>query len=284
VDEPVPWRAVLFVPGTSPDRFPRAFGAGADAVVLDLEDAVESTRKDDARKAVGAWLAAPASGRTVRLVRLNAPASPFIAGDLAWLPTIEGRYDAIVVPKVESPEQLARVARSIPSRRVVPLLESARGIVRAREIVAADADIPAVLFGAEDLTAELGIPRTTEGEEIFVARGTVVLAAATIDAQPIDAVFVDLAHQEGLRQDARRARALGFTGKMAIHPDQVAVINEVFTPSADEVKAARRILDAHEAARAKGEGAFRVDDRMVDAPVIRRARRLLALAEATAKK
>jgi len=281
MSDSVLWRSILFVPGTATDRFAKAFAADADAVVLDLEDGVDPGRKDDARKAIGAWLAAPAFGRTERLVRVNAPNSPFLARDLAWLPTIEGRYEGLVLPKVESPEQIAKIAQSIPSRRVIPLLETARGIVRAREIVAADADIPAVLFGAEDLTAELGIARTVEGEELLAARGQVVLAAVSIDADPIDAVFVEITRLERLRLDAKRARALGFTGKMAIHPDQVPVINQVFKPTTDEINAARKVVEAADAARARGEGVFRLDDRMVDAPVIRRAEKVLARAGLT---
>ena len=272
----MPWRSVLFVPGTSRDRFPKAFAAGADAVVLDLEDGVDAARKAEAREAVGAWLATPSSGSPLRLVRVNAADSSFIADDLSWLQSIDGRYDGVVLPKVESPDQIHRIAAAAPSRRVIPLLETARGILRASDIVSADARIPAVLFGAEDLTAQLGIPRTVEGEELVVARGQVVLAAASIGADPIDAVFVEIANPDRLREDAARARAAGFTGKMAIHPDQVPVINDVFSPSADEVAAARRILEAAESARARGEGAFRLDGRMVDAPVIRRAQRLVA--------
>lgn len=271
-------RSVLFVPGTRPDRFPKALQSGADAIVLDLEDAVEATRKDEARRAVGAWLSAPATGEVERWVRINRSGSAWITGDLAWLHTIEGRYDGIVLPKAETPEEVAKIARAIPSRRVIPLLETARGVVRATAIVAADADIPAVLFGAEDLTAELGIPRTVDGEELIVPRSQVVLAAASIGAEPIDAVFIEIARLELLRQDTLRARALGFSGKMAIHPDQVPVIHRAFSPSGEEIAAARKIVDADEAARAKGEGAFRLDDRMVDAPVVKRARRVLELA------
>ncbi len=278
MDESLPWRSVLFVPGTSRERFDKAFTSGADAVVLDLEDGVETTRKDEARKAIAGWLAAPASGQTERLVRVNAPASPFITGDLSWLATVDGRYDGLVLPKVESPEQVARIARAISSRRVIPLLETAKGIVHAAAIASADADIPAVLFGAEDLTAELGIPRTVEGEELVYARSQVVMAAVAAGADPIDAVYVDIVRRDKLRQDCKRARALGFTGKMAIHPDQVSVINEGFSPSPEEVSAARKVIEASEAARAKGEGAFRREGRMVDAPVVRRAERVLALA------
>jgi citrate lyase beta subunit len=280
VPAPSALRSVLFVPGTRPDRFPKAIAAGADAVVFDLEDSVESTRKDEARKAVAAWLAQPATGSVERLVRINAAGSTWLASDLAWLATIESRYEGIVLPKVETPDDIVKVARKIPSRRVIPLLETSRGILRAAQIVAADADVSAVFFGAEDLTAELGIPRTLEGEELLVARSQVVLAAVSIGADPIDAVFVDIFGLENLRRDAQHARALGFSGKMAIHPDQIPIINKTFSPTADEIAAARKILQAEEAAHAKGEVVFRLEGKMVDAPVITRAKRVLALAAA----
>lgn len=279
MDESILWRSVLFVPGTSRERFPKAFASGADAVVLDLEDGVDAARKAEAREAVGEWLAsAPADG-AARLVRVNGAASEFIDDDLDWLSSIEGLYDALVLPKVETPDEIAGIASRVESTPIVPLLETARAILHARDIVTAGPVIPAVLFGAEDLTAELGIPRTVEGDELIVARGLVVLAAVSVGAEPIDAVLVDIENPERLRKDAMRARAVGFTGKMAIHPDQVSVVNETFSPSADEVAAARRILEAGEAASARGEGAFRLDGRMVDAPVIRRAQRVLALSE-----
>jgi citrate lyase subunit beta/citryl-CoA lyase len=277
-------RTMLFVPGTSPDKFAKALASGADAIVLDLEDGVEATRKDEARRAIGTWLSGPAVGETDRFVRINAAGSPWIAGDLAWLHTIEGRYEGLVLPKVETPEDVAKIARAIPSRRVIPLLETPRGVLRAPAIVSADADIPAVCFGAEDLTAELGIPRTVDGDELLVARSQVVLSAVSIGAEPIDAVFTEIARLELLRDDTLRARALGFTGKMAIHPDQVQVIHRALAPSGEEIAAARKIVDADEGARARGDGAFRLDDRMVDAPVVRRARRVLELAAASAKK
>lgn len=278
MDASIPWRSVLFVPGTSRERFPKAFAAGADAVILDLEDGVDAARKAEARQVVGEWLAtAPADG-PARLVRVNGAASAFIDDDLDWLSSMEGLYDALVLPKVETPEEILGIAQQAATP-IVPLLETARAILYARDILAAGPEIPAVLFGAEDLTAELGIPRTVDGDELIVARGLVVLAAASIGADPIDAVLVDIENPERLRKDAMRARAVGFTGKMAIHPDQVSVINETFSPSAEEVASARKILEAGEAASARGEGAFRLDGRMVDAPVIRRAQRVLALAE-----
>ena len=185
-----------------------------------------------------------------------------------------------MLPKAESAADIEHVAVVAPVRCVIPLLETARCIVDAAAIAAAKATVPALIFGAEDLTAQLGIPRTVDGEELLHARSQIVLAAATTGADAIDAVFVDFTAPEQLRRDAIRARALGFRGKTAIHPDQIATINDVFSPSADDVARARRLVEADAAARAQGEGAFRFDDQMVDAPVVARARRVLELAEA----
>ena len=272
-------RSILFVPGTRADRFPKAMAAGADAVVFDLEDGVEASRKADARRIIAEWLDTSEASRTARFVRVNSVRSTWLADDLSWLPAIAGHLDAVVLPKAESAQDVERIAAVAPSRRVIPLLETSRGIIGAAAIASARAEIPALLFGAEDLTAELGIPRTLAGDEILLARSQVVLAAATIGADPIDAIFVDFSSHDRLRQDAVRARALGFRGKMAIHPDQVEIINEVFSPTAEEIAAARRVIAADAAARAKGEGAFRLDDQMVDAPIVARARRVLGVGD-----
>jgi len=273
-------RSLLFVPGTSANRFAKAAASGADAVFLDLEDAVEAGRKAEARRLVADWLVTtPASGQTARFVRINAPGSPWIDDDLAWLPGIVDHVDGIVLPKIEVAADVERVARVAPACGLMPMIETARGVLRAADIASAKANIMALVLGAEDLTAELGIPRTVDGEEILLARSQVVLAAASIGADAIDAVFVDLKSPDALRRDAVRARALGFRGKTAIHPDQIGIINEVFSPTADDIAKARRVIDADAAARAQGQGAFRLDDRMVDAPVVARARRILALAD-----
>lgn len=248
-------------------------------MVIDLEDAVAPAKKADARDAVGAWLSSDRTEGAARFVRINAAGSDWIDDDCDWLRPLARFVDGIVLPKVESAESIDGVARAIEETPVVPLLETARGILNAVEIIGARSDVPAILFGAEDLTADLGIPRTLEGTELLWARSQVVLAAAAIDAEPIDAVWVDLASPESLLADATRARALGFRGKMAIHPDQVPVINGVFSPSPDEIAAARRLVEADERAREQGDGVFRLDDRMVDAPIILRARRVLDLAE-----
>ena len=270
-------RSLLFVPATRPDRFQKALDSGADAIVIDLEDAVEPARKAEARGLVDAFLTGLGDTGAAVLIRINAPGSEWIDDDCAWVRKYN--IDGVVVPKAEHAESLEAVANAVHNHTVVPLLETVRGILDAPEILTAKAEIPAVLFGAEDFTAELGIPRTLEGDELLYARSRVVLAAATIGADPIDAVWVQLSDPESLRVDAARAKGLGFRGKMAIHPDQIAVINEVFSPTAEEIAHARRLIEADERARAGGDGVFRLDDQMVDAPVIRRALRVLEMVE-----
>ncbi|HET9371201.1 MAG TPA: CoA ester lyase [Vicinamibacterales bacterium] len=269
------FRSVLFVPGARSDRFAKALAAGADVVIFDLEDAVAVERKLEARRAVADFLANRPTARSRLFVRVNATGSAWIDGDVEAAAALDA-ISGVVLPKVETARQIEDVARRIPSATVVPLLETARGILQAASIAAADAKVPALLFGAEDLTADLGIPRTVEGEELLFARSQLVMAAASTSAEPVDAVFTDLDDLDRLRVDAARARALGFRGKMAIHPAQVPVINDVFAPSAEEIARAKSIVEAFEAA--KGDAVIRLDHQMIEAPIVLRARRVLTLA------
>lgn len=269
---------MLFVPGVRPDRFASAVGSGADAVVFDLEDSVEAAHKAEARQHIAETLPRLGSvGIVQRFVRLNATSSDWFADDLDFVRNLPG-LDGVVVPKAESPEQIAGVASSVGGPHVVPLIETSRGILHAPAIAAAVGGLRLILFGAEDLTAEIGVPRTVDGDELIYPRSQVVLAATSVGADAVDAVFIDIASPDDLRKDAVRARAMGFRGKMAIHPDQIPTINDVFTASPEEIDRARRIVEAFDAAIRRGEGVVRVDDKMVDAPVATRARRVLATA------
>lgn len=280
-----PLRSLLFVPGTRPDRFERALASGADAVVFDLEDSVEGGRKEEAREAIRAFLAnGPDSAdrdetATQRFVRINAFGSTWIDDDLAVFGTLT-TIDALVLPKAELRSHIDEISDRADGLAVVPLLETARGVLNALSLAEHSAVVLALLFGAEDLTAQIGIPRTVDGEELLFARSQVVLAAAAVGIDPIDAVFTQIDAPGELRRDAMRARALGFTGKMAIHPDQVSVINDVFSPTTDEIARAQRIVDAADAALTAGEGVLRLDNQMVDTPVVLRARKVLADATA----
>jgi len=272
------FRSVLFVPGVRPDRFASAVGSGADAVVFDLEDSVDASRKAEARQHIADTLPRLGSvGLVQRFVRVNATSSDWFADDLDFVRNLTG-IDGLVVPKAESPEQIAGVASAVGGPQVVPLIETSRGILHAPAIAAAVGGLRLMLFGAEDLTAEIGVPRTVDGDELIYPRSQVVLAATSVGADAVDAVFIDIASPDDLRKDAARARAMGFRGKMAIHPNQIPTINDVFTASPEEVDRARRIVEAFDEATRRGEGVVRVDDKMVDAPVATRARRVLATA------
>jgi citrate lyase subunit beta/citryl-CoA lyase len=270
-----PLRSILFVPGTHEDRFTRAIASGADAVVFDLEDSVEASSKNAARQAIGGYFGSASDLAPLPLVRINPVGSRWVNDDLAFAGALRG-LGGVVLPKTETVEQLRIVAEVMGAARVYPLLETARGVLNALALADAMADIPALLFGAEDLTAEIGTRRTTDGEELLFARSQVVLAATAAAADAIDAVFTDVADADGLKRDATRARALGFRGKMIIHPDQVAVVNDVFTPSKTEIEHANRIVSADATAQV---GVFRLGNEMIDRPVVARAERILELAK-----
>lgn len=268
-------RSLLFVPGTRPDRFEKAIASGADGIVFDLEDGVDPGKKADARAAVLAFLSAPPKVSAALFVRVNASDSPWYAEDLTSFGKLRS-IRGIVLPKAEVPAHVAATARATSTGWVVPMLETARGVLNAGAVVSAAGLVPAVLFGAEDLTAQIGIPRSISGDELVFARSQVVLAATSVGADAIDAVLIDITGFDDLRRDSIRARALGFRGKMAIHPGQIPVIHEIFSPSTPERAQAQRIVDAFDKAQAQGEAVIRLDDKMIDMPIVVRAKRLLA--------
>lgn len=289
-------RSVLFSPGDRPELMRKAPEVDADAVVFDLEDAVVPDRKDDARTAVREVLTAdgfdPACEVCVRLT-VEEPAADLdaLVGEGIDGPENGGRspdgdgirLDALVLPKVESASSVDRRAEMARARGldvpVLALVETARGVLAAEEIAAADAT-DALIFGAEDLSADVGATRTAEGTEVLYGREHVVLAASAAGVDAIDTVYTDFEDDDGLREDASFARQLGFDGKLAIHPAQVPVVNGAFTPSRSEREWARRVLAAREEAAREGRGVFAVDGEMIDRPLIARAERVRALAEA----
>lgn len=254
--------------------------AGADAVVFDLEDSVEAAQKQPAREAIAEFLAAPAIEGS-RIVRFNAVNTADGERDITFF-TGKSGFDAVLIPKVEDAAAIERVAKAlgdVPAPMpVLPLIETPLGVLRAAEIAAAKATVPALLFGAEDLTARLGAPRTVDGDELLFARGQIAMAAAAANAEAIDAIYANIKDLASLRRDAERARGFGFRGKMAIHPAQVPIINEVFSPSAVELDRARRIVEAFEQAQAAGDVITRLGDEMIELPIVERARRVLARA------
>ncbi len=273
-------RSVLFTPGDRPEMLRKAPGSGADVIVFDLEDAVSPDRKLEARAAVREVLSDPAFDPDCEVcVRVNASSEAF-GEDLAALfdGDSELRLDSVMLPKVESPADVDALAAELESyggpRPVLALLESAAGVLAAPAVAAADAT-DAVVFGAEDLSADLGATRTVEGTEILYARQRVVLAAAAHDCEAIDTLVTDFGNDDRLREDAAVSVQLGYDGKLAIHPAQVAPINEAFTPSAEEREWAEVVLEAKREADEAGRGVFEVDGEMIDAPLIARAERIL---------
>ena len=270
-------RSLLFVPAIRPDRFPKALATGADAVCLDLEDGVGFGAKDDARDAALELLARRTPTRPEVILRINDPKEDLGRRDLDAMLSAGVRPDALMLPKVSGPEEVRAVeawlAKSGTGLPLVIQIETAAGVVHAREIGTASDSVDALFFGAIDLSADIGC--TVEWDALLYARSEVVLAAALARVSAIDSPFMDVSAVERLSQESRRTRRLGFVGKAAIHPTQVAVIQKAFSPTPAEVRWARRIVDAYE----KNEGGvLLVDGQLVERPVVAAAQRMLRMA------
>ena len=289
----MPWRrSIHFVPGGNERMFGKALDLPADALILDLEDSVTQENKATARKAVCDWLREGKFGGRRKLVRINPLDSPWGAEDIAAV--IAGKPDGLVVPKacrladVEAVDSLVTKEEGRTGMEIgmVKLLligtESPASVFHLREM-ANHGRVDGMTWGSEDLSAELGASaiRDENGEYLDVfrmARSMALLAAAAAGRQAVDTIYADIRDREGLRADCRRAAAMGFSGKLTIHPDQIAIVNEAFTPSDAEISEARELLAAAGEHRAAGRMAFRFRGQMVDAPHLKRARRILARA------
>jgi len=263
-------RSYLFVPADRPERFDKALGCGADAVIVDLEDAVAPEKKDAARSALGEWLAAT---RSSVVVRINGVDSPWFRDDLALctLPAV----GAVMLPKAERAQDLAAVSDGAPGKPLLPLIETAAGFDGMRSVAQAP-QVERLVFGSIDFQLDLGI--SDEGDALLYFRSRLVLASRLANlAAPVDGVSTSIDDMQSLRSDAERARRLGFGAKLCIHPKQVETVNRSFSPSEVEVLWAQRVLDA--AARSDG-AAVAVDGKMVDRPVILRAQALLNMRRA----
>lgn len=292
-------RSLLFLPGDSARKIEKAAQLDVDCVVMDLEDGVALSRKADARHTVRQALADVDFGRSERLVRVNAADSSLFVEDLhdafgVGTPPNSARPDGVVLPKVDDANAVQRLNRAldemerahgwpIDSVHIFAVIETARGVLNLREIAQASPRLVALLFGAEDFASSVGAIRSAGGREVLYARSAVVTAAAAYRLQAIDMVFFDLHDRESFARECVEGRGLGYDGKMAIHPRQVEPIHEAFTPSTAEIERARRIVAAHEAQQAQGVGAFELDGRMVDGPVVAAAQRVLSLARQAGK-
>jgi citrate lyase subunit beta/citryl-CoA lyase len=280
-------RSVLFSPGDQPSLMRKAPASGADVVVFDLEDAVVPDAKPEARTAVADTLTADDFDPDCEVwVRVN-PTGIAADDDLDVVLRDDPRLDGVMLPKVEAAADVETLAALLDERGadlpVVALVESAAGVLDAQSIAAAAAT-DALAFGAEDLSADIGATRTDEGTEVLYAREHVVLAASAAGVDAIDTIHADFEDEAGLSEETAFARQLGYDGKMAIHPAQVSVINDGFTPDPDRIEWAERVLAAKAQADEQGRGVFRVDGEMIDAPLIAQAERVLERARAAGER
>ncbi len=253
-------RSLLFSPGDRPELMRKAPDAGADTVCFDLEDAVAPDRRESARESVREVLSDPSFDPDCEVtVRVSVDAAADID---ALLDDGAVRLDGVMVPKVAEPADVAWIADLLDEHDADPallaLVETARGVLRAEEIADAPAT-DALVFGAEDLAADIGATRTDEGTEVLHAREQVVLAASAAGVDAIDTVHTDYEDEAGLREATEFALQLGFDGKLAIHPAQVPVINDAFTPAPERVEWAERVLEARDRAESEGRAVFSVD-------------------------
>ncbi len=278
-------RTLLFVPGNRERMFERARDAGADALIFDLEDAVPAAEKRAARKLVRGAIPALAKAGQMVFVRVNAIDSGQTRDDV--MAVVRKGLAGVVLPKVEQPQDLrdldvllreAEMAAKVRPGdvRTIAIIETPRGLLRCEEVARASDRVDALAAGGEDYSAALGVPRSAEA--LAQLRSTVVLVAAAYRKQAIDTPYIDVKDTKGLAAETAHAKAIGFKGKLVIHPGQVAAVNRIFSPSREEIAEARRVVAAAEAGEAAGRGAVSVDGRMVDAPIVERARGVLAVA------
>jgi (S)-citramalyl-CoA lyase len=261
----------LFTPATKADRFGRAAEVHADALIIDLEDAVALSDKQKARTAALQYLEQPAQGRLPCALRINAPVTRTGIEDLHSLLESSAAPDYIILPKCDSPAFIRMVRtlldQAAKDTEIIALIESAKAVEALPDIVGSEVRPVALMFGAADMAADLGAKTTWE--TLFFVRSRILQVAASAGVVVVDSPFFDIADLEGLKRETKAAEDLGFHGKAAIHPKQISIINEVFTPSAEEVARARQILTVNQ------QGVGSVDHQMVDEAVARKARLVL---------
>lgn len=284
-------RALLYVPGDNWHKITKALTFSADSICLDMEDGVAVNRKAEARATIAKALQELDFGRSEKLARINAVGSGWEKDDIAAV--LPHRPDGIVIPKVESLDHIhwandliagaeLKYGWPLNSIRLLVGVETAKGILNLKEI-ASHPRLDAIIFGGEDFAASVGATRTREAMELLYARQAVVVACAAFGLQAIDIVYIDFKDTEGLRREAEQGAGFGFSGKQVIHPNQVQVTQEAFTPSDEAIAEAKRIVEAFEAGQKEGKGALALDGKMIDMPLVKNARKVLERAKAAGK-
>ncbi len=285
-------RALLYMPGDDLHKIRKATTLGVDCICMDMEDGVAANRKTEARHTIADAMHVLDFNRSERLIRINPVGSGLENDDL--LAALQRKPDGIVVPKVESADHLRWTSQTILAEEkkqtwpqgevcLIAIVETALGFLNLAQIAGADSRLQALIFGAEDLVGDLGAVRTRQGWEVFYARSSIVLHATAFNLQAIDQVYLDFKDTEGLVQDCQMGVEMGFSGKQIIHPRQVLPVQNAFTPGDEAIAAARQLLDAFEQHQKSGKGAFAQDGKMVDAPIIKAAARVLDKARAAGK-
>jgi citrate lyase beta subunit len=285
-------RALLYMPGDDRRKIEKATTLGVDSVCMDMEDGVAITQKSEARAVIAQAMKELDFGSAERCIRINSVGSGFEKYDLAA--ALATNPDSIVVPKVETAGQVRAISdyiemyersarMSLRAIRMMVGVETAKGILNIKEISEADRRLEAIIFGAEDYAASIGAVRTKEATEVLYARSAVVTACAANDLQALDMVYIDFHDTEGLRLEAQQGAGLGFSGKQIIHPNQVAPVQEAFTPSDESIEYAQRVVNAFTASQKEGRGAFALDGRMIDMPLLKNAQKVLDRAKAAGK-
>ena len=282
-------RTMMFLPGNNPSMITDAHIYGPDSVMIDLEDATSVTQKDAARFLVSEALKAIDYKTTERVVRINGLDTPFGVDDIRAV--VKAGVDVIRLPKTDTPDDIIAVDKLITEVEkeigregqtlMMAAIESARGVLNAKEIALASPRMMGIALGAEDYVTNLKTSRSKHGWELYYAREAIVLAARNAGIYCFDTVYSDVNNMEGFKQEVQFIKDLGFDGKSCIHPKQVRAVHEIYTPTPKEIEKALRVINGAKEAEAKGSGVISVDGKMVDAPIIARAYRVLELAKAS---
>jgi len=285
-------RALLYMPGDDRRKIEKATALSVDCICMDMEDGTAINRKAEARAVISQAMKELEFGDSERCIRINSIGSGFEKDDLAS--ALAARPDAIVVPKIETAEQVKWASDQIESYelsnqlklgiiRLLIGLETAKGIMNLKEIAEAEKRLEAIIFGAEDYAASVRATRTKGAIEVLYARSAVVAACASNDLQAIDMVYIYFKDSEGLRVEAEQGAGLGFSGKQVIHPNQVPVAQDAFTPSDEAIAYAKRVVESFESSQKEGKGAFALDGKMIDMPLLKNAQKVLDRARAAGK-
>ncbi len=278
-------RSLLFIPANSPAMLQNADVFAADAVIFDLEDAVITSEKDAALSLVNEYLKKFNLDQLEIIIRINGLDTPYSKDELNTI--INNSIDTIMLPKAthENTLQLSKILDKIEKQKklskkvgIIPIIELAKSVIEINQIASVNR-VTGLLLGGEDLATDLEVDRTEQGLEILLSRSMVVLAAKANQIDAIDTPFIQTQNEEGLQKDALFAKSLGMNAKSCIHPNQIDIINSVFTPSEKEIEYAKKIMQAVSENKDNQKGAFSVDGKMIDKPIIERAQRLLKKAK-----